>query len=52
MNKETKLYKFFVYLVLGLAALSILLPVVWVFLASFKENAEFYGNPWAFADVR
>ncbi len=48
MNKETKLYKFFVYLVLGLAALSILLPVVWVFLASFKENAEFYGNPWAF----
>lgn len=48
MNKETKLYKGFVYLVLGLAALSILLPVVWVFLASFKENVEFYGNPWAF----
>lgn len=48
MNKETKLYKIFVYLVLGLVAISILLPVVWVFLASFKENAEFYGNPWAF----
>lgn len=48
MSKETKLYKIFVYLVLGLVAISILLPVVWVFLASFKENAEFYGNPWAF----
>lgn len=48
MNEETKLYKIFVYLVLGLVAISILLPVVWVFLASFKENAEFYGNPWAF----
>lgn len=48
MHKEPKLYKTFVYLVLGLASLSILLPVIWVFLASLKENAEFYGNPWAF----
>ena len=25
----------------------ILVPVAWVFLASIKENSEFYGNPWA-----
>ena len=29
-------------------AISIIVPVAWVFLASIKENSEFYGtNPWA-----
>ena len=23
------------------------MPVAWVFMASIKQNAEFYGNPWA-----
>ncbi len=41
-----KLYKAFVYLVLGLLAVLILVPVAWVFMASIKENAEFYANPW------
>lgn len=41
------LYKTFIYLVLILLAVSILVPVAWVFLASIKENSEFYGNPWA-----
>ena len=41
-----RLYKAFVYLVLGLLAISIIVPVAWVFLASFKQNVEFYGNPW------
>ena len=27
-------------------AITILVPVAWVFLASIKENSEFYGNPW------
>lgn len=39
-------YKAFVYLVLGLLAVLILVPVAWVFMASIKENAEFYTNPW------
>lgn len=26
--------------------ITILVPVAWVFLASVKENSEFYGNPW------
>ncbi|NLC05427.1 MAG: carbohydrate ABC transporter permease [Erysipelothrix sp.] len=43
-----KLYKLFIYVALITLAISILVPVVWVFLASIKENPEFYGNPWAF----
>ena len=29
-----------------LLAVTILVPVAWVFVASIKENSEFYGNPW------
>ena len=51
MNKHklggTKLYKFFIYFVLFALAISIVVPVAWVFMASIKENSEFYGNPWA-----
>jgi N-acetylglucosamine transport system permease protein len=46
-NSSEKLYRFFIYLVLILLAVSILVPVAWVFLASIKENSEFYSNPWA-----
>ena len=49
VKKQTsgeKLYKIFIYLVLSLLAISILVPVAWVFMASIKENSEFYGNPW------
>lgn len=45
-NSTERLYKFFIYLVLALLAISIIVPVVWVFLASVKQNKEFYGNPW------
>ena len=41
------LYKFFIYFVLVLLAVIIIVPVAWVFMASIKQNAEFYGNPWA-----
>ncbi len=27
-------------------AVSVAVPVLWVFMASVKENSEFYGNPW------
>lgn len=49
MNKQSggaKLYKFFIYFVLFALAISIVVPVAWVFMASVKENSEFYGNPW------
>lgn len=41
-----KLYKVFIYFVLLLMALSIIIPVAWVFMASLKQNVEFYANPW------
>ena len=47
MEKQSKLFKIFIYLCLILLALSILIPVAWVFMASIKTNPEFYGNPWA-----
>lgn len=40
------LFKVFVFVALITFAISIIVPVAWVFLASIKENHEFYGNPW------
>ncbi len=40
------LYKIFIYVALITLAVLIIVPVAWVFLASLKENAQFYGNPW------
>lgn len=45
MNANT-LYRIFIYVVLLALAISIIVPVGWVFLASIKENSEFYANPW------
>ncbi len=42
-----KIAKVFIYLILALLAITILVPVAWVFVASIKENSEFYRNPWA-----
>lgn len=42
-----RLFKVFVYVALITLAVIILVPVAWVFMASVKQNSEFYGNPWA-----
>jgi len=41
-----KLYRLFMYVALITLAISIIVPVAWVFLASLKQNSEFYGSPW------
>ena len=50
-NLITKIiFKIIVYAALIAMTVSILVPVAWVFMASFKRNAEFIGqgtNPWA-----
>lgn len=46
-KKNINLFHIFVYVALIALAVSIIIPVGWVFMASIKENAEFYGNPWA-----
>lgn len=52
MNKKKSisaetLYKIFIYVALITFAISIIVPVSWVFMASLKENSEFVGSPWA-----
>lgn len=50
MNKDTTGYKaakILIYVMLTILAVVIIVPVAWVFVASIKENSEFYGNPWA-----
>ena len=47
INCTERLYKIFIYVVLGLLAVLILIPVLWVMVASVKETVEHYGNPWA-----
>ena len=46
-HKSDTVYKVFIYVVLIAVAISIIVPVAWVFMASIKENSEFYQNPWA-----
>lgn len=41
------IYRCFIYVALITLAISIIIPVAWVFLASVKKNSEFYGSPWA-----
>ena len=47
INRAERLYKIFIYVVLGILAVLILVPVMWVMVASVKETVEHYGNPWA-----
>lgn len=48
-GKDT-LYKAFIYVALITFALSVVIPVLWVLMASLKKNSEFYGSPWALPD--
>ncbi len=41
------LYRIFLYVALATFAISIIVPVGWVMMASIKTNAEFYQNPWS-----
>lgn len=46
-QKEFKIYKIFVYVALLALAISILVPIAWVFLASLKSQTELVsGNPF------
>ena len=45
-SSADRLYQAFIYVVLITLAVVIIVPVCWVFLASLKQNSEFYGNPW------
>lgn len=42
-----KAAKAVIYFCLILLTVLIMVPVIWVFMASVKQNEEFYRNPWA-----
>ncbi len=47
MTNGKSLYRFFIYFTLSVLSISVVVPVLWVFLAAFKKSSEFYGNPWS-----
>lgn len=49
-NKTTNLYKIFVTVALITLAISIIIPIVWIVMASLKTQGEFYLNPWKLPD--
>ena len=55
MNKKSKKTvtpaNVLVYICLLLLAVIIIIPAVWVFVASVKQNSEFYGNPWTLPET-
>ena len=46
-NKSPFLSKLLTYLCLITLSITIIVPIAWVFMASIKQNEEFYRNPWA-----
>lgn len=47
ISETSRFAKFLIYIPLVLLSITIIVPVFWVFMASIKENVEFYRNPWA-----
>lgn len=47
VSTSQRIYKIFIYLVLSILTALILVPVLWVVMASVKETSEHYGSPWA-----
>ena len=46
-EKTGAVSKVVIYIMLVILTITIVIPVAWVFMASVKQNAEFYGNPFA-----
>lgn len=46
-SRSDKVLKFFIYVILIALAVIIMVPVLWAFVSSIKQDSEFYGSPWA-----
>ncbi|MEY8426419.1 carbohydrate ABC transporter permease [Lachnospiraceae bacterium 46-15] len=46
IKQTSKAGKIGIYVVLIILAITIIVPIAWVFMASIKENEQFYGSPW------
>lgn len=45
--KKIKIFNLFIYVALIALAFLIIVPLAWVFMASIKQNSEFYGNTFS-----
>ena len=46
IKQTSKAGKIGIYVVVIILAITIIVPIAWVFMASLKENEQFYGSPW------
>lgn len=46
IKQTSKAGKVGIYVALIVLAITIIVPIAWVFMASLKENEQFYGSPW------
>ena len=46
IKQTSKAGKIGIYVVLIILTITIIVPIAWVFMASLKENEQFYGSPW------
>ncbi|WP_211748797.1 carbohydrate ABC transporter permease [Paenibacillus sp. Marseille-Q4541] len=46
-SRSDKVLKVFIYVILIALAVIIMVPVLWAFVSSIKQDSEFYGSPWA-----
>lgn len=46
IKQTSKAGKVGIYVALIVLAITIIVPIVWIFMASLKENEQFYGSPW------
>ena len=46
IKQTSKAGKIGIYVVLIILAITIIVPIAWVFMASLKENEQFYCSPW------
>lgn len=51
VQSKDKITRLIIYVLLILISLSILVPIIWVLFASFKQNHEFFGSPWTLPET-
>lgn len=49
--KKITISKIIIYVSLLLLSILFVVPIAWVFIASLKQNKEFYGSPWVLPET-
>jgi len=46
MRRDVRVFSSFGHIALVLWAIIVIVPILWTFLASFKNTAEIFSSPW------